>query len=229
MKNSWKAIGLAACLAVLLLLLCALPRRGQWLSLARDPDLIRRFTGWIDSIGSAGIPVLLLFQIFQIVVAILPGGLVELAGGILYGPFGGFAVALFGILLGTLCAFWISRRFGEPLVRRLVNGKQFDRYKKLCASRRFEAAALLFFFLPGVPKDILIYTIGCSGVLSRRFILHATLARIPSVAVSCFAGSVAGKGDFLLFTVIYAAFLAAGGIGTLVHRRILRRLEQKEK
>ena len=102
MKNSWKAIGLAACLAVLLLLLCALPRREQWLSLARDPDLIRRFTGWIDSIGSAGIPVLLLFQIFQIVVAILPGGLVELAGGILYGPFGGFAVALFGILLGTL-------------------------------------------------------------------------------------------------------------------------------
>lgn len=88
MKNSWKAIGLAACLAVLLLLLGALPRREQWLSLARDPDLIRRFTGWIDSIGSAGIPVLLLFQIFQIVVAILPGGLVELAGGILYGPFG---------------------------------------------------------------------------------------------------------------------------------------------
>ena len=115
------------------------------------------------------------------------------------------------------------------MVRRLVNGEQFDRYKKLCASRRFEAAALPFFFLPGVPKDILIYTIGCSGVLSRRFILHATLARIPSVAVSCFAGSVAGKGDFLLFTVIYAAFLAAGGIGALVHRRILRRLEQKEK
>ena len=81
---------------MLLVLLCALHRREQWMSLARDPDLIRRFTGWVGSIGSAGIPVLLLFQIFQIVVAILPGGLVELAGGILYGPLWGFAVALSG-------------------------------------------------------------------------------------------------------------------------------------
>ena len=122
------------------------------MSLARDPDLIRRFTGWVGSIGSAGIPVLLLFQIFQIVVAILPGGLVELAGGILYGPLWGFAVALSGILLGTLCAFWISRRFGEPLVRRLVTESNSTVTKSSAQAAGLKPPLCSFSFCPAFPR-----------------------------------------------------------------------------
>ncbi|MEG2204355.1 MAG: VTT domain-containing protein, partial [Oscillospiraceae bacterium] len=201
-----------------------LPQRERLITLLRDETLRQQLVSWLDSIGPMGIPVLLVFQALQIVIAFLPGGLVELAGGMLYGPIWGLFISLSGILLGTVGAFWVSRRLGQKVVRKLVRPELFDRYANVCRSRKFEEIALLLFFLPGVPKDILVYVIGSSGALTKRFMIAATLVRIPAVIVAVLAGSAFGEGDFLRFAAIYLSFLVVGILGALIHRIILKRL-----
>ncbi|MEG1774490.1 MAG: hypothetical protein RR320_06530, partial [Oscillospiraceae bacterium] len=105
---------LAASIGAVALLL---PQRERLITLLRDETLRQQLVSWLDSIGPMGIPVLLVFQALQIVIAFLPGGLVELAGGMLYGPIWGLFISLSGILLGTVGAFWVSRRLGQKVVR----------------------------------------------------------------------------------------------------------------
>jgi uncharacterized membrane protein YdjX (TVP38/TMEM64 family) len=45
------------------------------------------------------------------------------------------------------------------------------------------------FFLPGMPKDILIYVAGLLPVKPWRFIIISTFARIPSIVSSTLAGT----------------------------------------
>lgn len=218
-------------LPVLILLGAALsfywPRVWRCFRLLSDPAFQRAFVEWLDAVGPGGVPLLLAFQVLQIVVAVLPGGLVELASGMVYGPVWGFVISFSGIVAGMALAYRLARRLGESVVRRLVRPDLFERYVKLCSSRRFSALVLFLFFLPGVPKDALIYAVGMSGTGSLRFFLATVLARIPSVIVAVIAGSHVGDGNFKGFAAIYLTFLAVGLLGGLLHRAIMSRLERQ--
>jgi uncharacterized membrane protein YdjX (TVP38/TMEM64 family) len=184
-----------------------------------------RLVAWVDSFGPAGIPVLFFIQLAQIVLAVLPGEPVEFAAGMLYGPFGGLILCLCGILAGSWCAHALAQRYGVSLVRRLVSAEKLARYTALGKTKRFERVVAVLFFLPGTPKDVLIYAVGLTQMPRARFFLIATLARIPSVLSSTMAGAAFGDGEFLRSGLLYLAAAALGGVGMLVHRVVMRRLE----
>jgi uncharacterized membrane protein YdjX (TVP38/TMEM64 family) len=220
----------AAALSVLcaaLLLYVFRDRTAVFLRLLFSADARGRLADWVDSFGPWGIPVLFAVQLVQIVVAVLPGEPVEFAAGMLYGTLGGLAVCLCGAFAGSWMALFLSRRYGRRLVQRLIPGGQLDRYIALGDTKRFRRIALLLFFLPGTPKDVLLYAVGLTEISLRRFFYIAVLARIPSIVSSTMAGAAFAGGEFARFGVIYLVAAALSASGMIAHRLIMRRIERR--
>lgn len=190
-------------------------------------ELVRvRLAEWVDSFGVWAIFVLFLVQLLQIVVAVVPGEPVEFAAGMLFGTLGGLAVCLCGILVGSFAVLALSRRYGRRFALRFFTAQSLDRYEALGKTKRFEAIALLLFFLPGTPKDVLLYAVGLTRITPGRFFFIAVVARIPSVVSSTLAGAAFGEGLFVRSGIIYLSAALLGAVGILVHHLLLQPREK---
>jgi uncharacterized membrane protein YdjX (TVP38/TMEM64 family) len=149
------------------------------LLLTYDDHWVESLVPQLQSLGWAGAAALFVFQVLQVVIAVLPGGGVELAGGILYGSLPAIIISSFGILFGTMIVAALCRRFGKSFVEKMVSPKALLRYHSLLENKKFTAFLLVLFFLPGVPKDVLTYVVGLSGKLTKTYLTQMMLARLP--------------------------------------------------
>ena len=75
------------------------------------------------------------FQIFQVVISVLPGEVFQVAAGYLFGPFWGIVYAVVGCIIGEAAAFGLARVLGQGFVRLFMSEEQFIKTaaKKSCA------------------------------------------------------------------------------------------------
>src|SRR4029078_12061313 len=85
--------------------------------LLRDRAALEAF---IRRLGWLGPLALILFNAAQIIIAPIPGYMVQLTAGFFYGPTWGGGWASLGLLLGSMSAMRLARSYGRPLVERLV-------------------------------------------------------------------------------------------------------------
>jgi hypothetical protein len=81
--------------------------------------------------GALGPLALIALLVAQAVVAPLPSPPILMAAGFVYGPWIGFAIGWFGLLLGASACFGLARAFGRPLAERFVSPERLatvDRY-----------------------------------------------------------------------------------------------------
>jgi uncharacterized membrane protein YdjX (TVP38/TMEM64 family) len=129
-------------------------------------DLINIFSkpenikSYIESKGHWGVLIYIALQILQIVIAVIPGEPIQIAGGYIYGTFKGFLYAEIGIMAGSAIAFFIARKFGIPIVRLFVGEKKLMQYKEKLESKKGLAVTFLLCLIPGIPKDVLVYASG---------------------------------------------------------------------
>ena len=213
--------------AVFFLILCAacLPLI-RWMF---QPEFGPWLQGKVEAMGMWGVLALLGVQILQIVVAIIPGEPVELAAGAMYGAFGGLALCLLGCLIGSAAVFQVVRKKGKAAFERTSLGQKLQEYQFLQDEARLEGIVFLLYFIPGTPKDILVYVCGLSPLPLGRFLLLSTLARIPSVVTSTWAGaSFAGNNLWLTAGIfLCTGLLGLGGIW--FQKRYLAKKNQKRE
>lgn len=219
---SYKKLLLIIFVAVLFITVIALSigRRSNILH-SFDPGAVESIVLRLKTLGWAGLAALLVLQVLQVVIAFLPGGGIELAGGIVYGAVAAILISILGIIIGTAIVSYLCRRFGKPFVVRIISPKAYARYSNLIESKRLKILTLVLFFLPGVPKDILTYVVGLSGKLTKEYFAQMMFARIPSIAASAIAGNAAANGDYKTFFIIYCTLGTIGLIGILVHNKIV--------
>ena len=63
----------------------------------------------LNSFGWKGVLVFMFIQLLQVVVAAIPGELVQLAGGYIYGTWEGTLYSLAGIVAGSIVVFFVAR------------------------------------------------------------------------------------------------------------------------
>jgi uncharacterized membrane protein YdjX (TVP38/TMEM64 family) len=175
--------------AVLALVIAA----GFWLAPRVDRVQVER---WVAGAGAWGPLVLLLVQVLQIVVAPLPGTLVPLLAGFLYGPWIGPLVAGVGAVLGSAGAYAIGRHAGRPLAVRLVGERPIERAHALIGGRRWIALVPLF-LVPLSPSDAICLVAGMIRLEWRHFILAVLLGRFPKDAALALAGAGLLRLEFL--------------------------------
>lgn len=181
---------------------------------------------YIESFGMWGAFVLLAIQILQIVVAIIPGEFTEFASGTLYGTFFGSLICLTGIFIGELIIFILVKWFGNRFAQKMTKEKEFKKLKFLNDEKKLEYTIFLLFFIPGTPKDALTYFVPMTKIDMKRFLILSTIARIPTVVSSAYAGSTFAEGNFLKTLLVYIIIGAISITGLYIHHRLFNKGEK---
>ena len=117
-KSNKKAFVGVFSLVLILFLLFLLIK--PFLYLFGDLDKLKVF---ILDFGVFAPLVLIFLQILQVLVAPIPGQLMGLASGFIFGPFLGTVYTMLGTVIGSYIAFKLSRKLGRPFVERMINKK----------------------------------------------------------------------------------------------------------
>ena len=191
--------------------------------LAGDPEAFRR---WVDGHGAWGRVLYVGIVALQVVVALIPGEPLELAGGYAFGALEGTILALAGIVIGSALVFGLVRRFGVKLVEVFFSREKIDSLSFLKNPKKTRAIAFLLMMIPGTPKDFLSYFAGLTKLRLSEWLAIVTIARIPSVIGSTISGGAVGSEDYLLAAITMGITLALSGAGILYYRYICK--EQSE-
>lgn len=132
-----------------------------------SPETMRAY---IESFGLLGPVVLALFQMFQVVLPVLPGMVGCAVGAALFGTVGGFICNYIGITAGSLLAFWLARRYGIQIVTMMIPEKKCEHYMEWIATKKsFILLLWLSILLPLAPDDFLCYFSGLTKMSFRKF------------------------------------------------------------
>lgn len=209
------------------------PEIGSWWqgvsSTMTNPEVFR---AWVESLGAWGPAAFFLAQTVQVIVAPVPGALFPPVGSLAFGPWLALGLSLVGMALGSAVVFLVARRWGRPLAVRLVGEDLIHRYQSMMTAR---GGLLIWvvFLLPLLPDDALCALAGLSGIRFRRFMVIATVGRVPAVAMGVF--TMAGLEGapawvWVLVTTVGTLALWAGfRYRDALERRLLRVLGRGER
>lgn len=207
---------------ILLLVILSVKYSYQVYQLISEPDL---FKDMVLAYGHANVLIFISFQVLQVVIATIPGELVQVAGGYIYGTWFGTLYSAIGIFIGYLIVFWLTRFLGYPLVKVFVPEKKFDKINNLIKSKRSDAILFILFFLPGLPKDFLVYIGGLTPVEPLKFFLIIMLARFPALFGSSFIGAHLEQENYLLAAIVTGLLVLLFILGFLFRDKLIGKME----
>jgi uncharacterized membrane protein YdjX (TVP38/TMEM64 family) len=224
MKKSKASLFLSVISAVFL----ALTVLGIWLmrEYLADPDLVRERIGEHYFLGALA---LVLISAAQVVVALVPGEVVEIAAGYVFGSWIGSLLCLVGIVLGSSTTILLVRRFGARFVYAFYPKEKIDALPIINDPAKRNLLTFILFVIPGTPKDLFTYAIGLTDMSIPLYIALTTVARFPSVILSTVSGNAVGDENYtkaILFVVITAA---VSGIGLLIYNVLSKRHNKRKQ
>lgn len=170
-----------------------------------DPEQVG---AWVEQLGAWGPVAIIMLEMIQALLAPIPGQAIEAVSGYLYGPWLGTLYPMIGMIIGSSIVFLLSRRFGRPLVIRLIGKQSMARMDDLV--RR--GGALFFFLiwlLPFAPDDLACVAAGLTPMPFRQFIILMTLGRLPGVFVSVLVGANVARIPLVWWVVLFLGIALA--------------------
>jgi uncharacterized membrane protein YdjX (TVP38/TMEM64 family) len=175
------------------------------LSFFADQKALRE---WVASFGAWGPLAIIALDLTQVILAPIPGQAIDAASGYLFGPWLGTLYSVLGAVGSSLITFGLARRFGRPLVERLVAVEALDRLDRL-ARERGPALFFLIWLFPLSPDDLACYAAGLTPMPGRQFFVLVLLGRLPGLFTANWVGAHAAN----LSTGAWIALVA--GVGAL--------------
>ncbi len=128
-----------------------------------------------------------IIQIVQVVVPLIPGGISQGVGVLVFGAFWGFLYNYIGIVLGSIIVFFIARRYGMPLIRMMFKEELINKYIGwLNKGKKFEKFFALAIFLPVAPDDFLCYLAGVTDIKTSKYISIIILLKPFTISMYSF-------------------------------------------
>lgn len=193
----------------------------------KDPLKQEKFKTYIANLGWKGWIALLIIQILQIFIAFIPGEIIELLSGILYGAVGGLLICLLGIIIGSTLIYCAMKLLANKYISKYK--EKLQNYNFLKNKKKTNIYLFTLFFIPGIPKDILIYFAPFLPISFPLFLLISSIARIPSILSSTIIGDSLIQGNYILSIVIFVIFAILGILGILFSDKIISIFNKKNK
>ncbi len=175
------------------------------IAVSRFQEYIRSFGVWAP-IVSAGL------MVIQSILFPVPGQIVTIANGLLFGAFWGFWLSWASAMLGAITCFFIARALGRPTVEKLASKKAltvadqfFDRYgnNSILVSR----------LIPLVSFDAVSYLAGVTSVSFRGFIIATAIGQVPmTIVYSIFGQNLTGMVSYGIYAVLIILALVIAGL-----------------
>jgi uncharacterized membrane protein YdjX (TVP38/TMEM64 family) len=175
-----------------------------------SPKALREF---VLGFGAWAPAMFFIVQVFQVILAPIPGGATVVVGTLLFGPWGGLALSLLGGVVGSVVVFLVVRRWGKPLTLRLVGKETFEKYVGV-----FDAGGWWLFVImlvPFLPDDAVSALAGLSALSLRRFTVLVAVGRLPSWALTGFITADLMNRSAAAWVTVGLAVAAVAAVGGL--------------
>ncbi len=206
----------------------------------RDRLSVEALEAWVAQAGFAG-PLLFVLLYAAAAVLFLPGSVLTLAGGALFGPFWGTVYNLVGAIVGAVLAFLIARHLASDWIQSKIRQTGGGRAERLMKGVDAEGWRFVAFtrLVPLFPFNLLNYALGLTRIPLGHYALESFIFMLPGSIAYTFLGyagreAVAGGEDLIQKGLIALALLAAAAflprlIGRLRERPMLEVEELKRR
>lgn len=188
---------------------------------------IEKVTTTIREAGISGVFILLGFQFLQIVVAFIPGEVVQMAAGIIYGPWIGALIIWIGCIISSAFVFILVHKLGAPFVQAVVPEKYMEKFRNFESSSKFDVIVFILFLIPGLPKDVFTYITPLSHMKLGPFLAITNFARIPGIVVSTYAADGLVQGRIMESVILFLVLAVIAGSALFIYNRFTIMLEKK--
>lgn len=162
-------------------------------SIIEDPVKAR---AWVERRGIWARVLFVIAMALQVIIAVIPGGPLQVGAGYAFGTVEGFLLSMFAILLGSMSVFLLVKRYGRRVMRLFFSDEKIDNIELLHDPQRLNTITFILFLIPGTPKDLLTYAIGLTPMSLKTWVMICIFSRMPSVAVSIISGDAIQKKSY---------------------------------
>ena len=182
----------------------------------------------VEWISGFGLLAPLVFTVVRAVGAVffVPGSLLALTAGVLFGPFWGAVYNLVASTLGAVLAFLVARYLASDWVARKLGG----RTKTIVEGVEAEGWRFIAFvrLVPLFPYNLLNYALGLTRIKLSHFTYASLICMIPGDVAYVYIGyaareAMAGNESTIKFALIALALLAC----IVFLPRLVKRLRDK--
>lgn len=218
MNETFKKVIKIASIAIFITIICILAYISY--QVATDKE---SFKLWMDANGILGRLVFVGMVILQIMVAIVPGGPIEVAGGYAFGAVEGTILFIMGATIGSVIVFLLVRKFGRKVVELYFEEHEIKKLSFLKDDKKRDVVFLILFVIPGTPKDLLCYVAGLTKMKFGMFLVICSIGRLPAVIGSAISGSALSGEKLITAIVALAITVILSGIGIILYYRIVNK------
>jgi uncharacterized membrane protein YdjX (TVP38/TMEM64 family) len=188
----------------------------RYLGVLTDAEQARAF---VRSYGPLAPLVLIGLQAAQVVLAPIPGQVLAVVGGYLFGAWLGTFYNMVGITIGSTIAFWLSRRYGRSYVESIVDEDALAAFDGIDDDHA-RVALFLVFLLPGLPDDVICFAGGLTKLPLWQLVVIAVVGRTPSFLLVNVLGDLLWTQQYGAAAVLALALTAVSIAGYLKRDRI---------
>ncbi len=156
----------------------------------------------IKSLGSFSWALILLAQIIQTVLAIIPAGPIVMISGMLYNPAVSVLLCVIGQTAGAVVVFLLVKALGVRFIALMIDPDTIKNSKFLRNETRTSVLMFGYYLIPALPKDIIAFIAPFTKIKLRTFIVINLIARIPMTIVTVLMGSSIINGSYALAIVL---------------------------
>lgn len=154
-------------------------------------EILRNTLQWIDGLGTLGAIAFITIYIIA-TVAFLPGSILTLGAGVVFGVVWGSIYVFIGATLGATAAFLVGRYLARGWVSRKIAGnKKFTAIDQAVGKEGLKIV-LLTRLSPIFPFNLLNYALGITGVSLKDFFI-GSVGMLPGTIMYVYIGSLAGN------------------------------------
>ncbi len=197
---------------------------------------VPRFAAWVQGLGIWG-PVVFILGYAIATVAFVPGLLLTLAAGAIFGLWRGTAYVMVGATLGAALAFLVARYAARRAIERRLEGN--ERFAAIDRAVAKEGRKIVFLLRlsPVFPFNLLNYALGLTRVRFGDYLV-ASIGMLPGTLLYVYSGKLAGdvaalaggaapvERDWKYWTLIGAGLVATVAVTAVVTRTARRALKE---
>ncbi len=218
-----QGISLAMILVAVLLFMRALP-------LSEMQEFV---TGWIEGLGMMG-PVVFALIYVVATVLLIPGSVITLAGGAIFGLGIGFVAVSVGSVAGAAAAFLIARYLARTRVEEMARSRpKFAAIDEAISEGGWKIVVLLR-LSPAIPFNVQNYLYGLTDIKFWPYVIASWLAMAPGTFLYVYLGHVAGAAatagggrSVAQWGMLAVGLLATVVVTVYVTRLAKRKLDEK--
>ena len=182
---------------------------------------VDRLVERVRNAGVGGVFILLGMQLLQVIVAFIPGEVVQLAAGLMYGPLLGTIIILIGCVISSAIVYQLVHILGAPFVQSMVSTEHLEKFRSFEKSGKLDVVVFILFLIPAMPKDVFTYIVPLTDMKMGRFLLLTTLGRIPGVLASTYVAHGFSQGDMVGPIAIVAVVAVIALIAVVFRDKIM--------